>query len=114
MDASGQHVSLRASRALPSALFLAGSGVAVLLFNGLLLNPFSRIMLAAVAVGWGLWTVIAKPHNRRAGWVSLAAGGVIVLFGSLFQSLANVAGVVLIAAGGIAYLSSLFRRGRGN
>ena len=42
-------------RGVPSAVFLAGSGVAVLVANGLLLNPVSRVVLAAVTAGWGIW-----------------------------------------------------------
>ncbi len=99
---------------VPGALFLAGSGLAILLANGILLNPVSRVILAAVAVGWGLWTVLARPHMRRTGWFSVAGGGVMLLFGSLLQSLVGVGGVILIAAGGISFLSGLFRRGTGS
>ena len=97
--------------AATGALFLAGSGLAILLANGILLNPVSRVILAAVAVGWGLWTVLTKPHLRRTGWFSVAGGGVMLLFGSLLQGLVSVGGVILIAAGGISFLSGLFRRG---
>ena len=48
---------------------------------------------------------------RRTGWLSVAGGGVMLLFGSLLQSLVGVGGVILIAAGGISFLSGLFRRG---
>ena len=95
------------------AAFLAGSGLAILLANGILLNPVSRTILAAVAVGWGLWTVITKPQQRRSGWISVAGGGVMLLFGSLLQGLVSVGGVVLIVAGGISFLGGLFRRRTG-
>ena len=98
--------------AIPSALFLAGSGLAVLLANGILLNPVSRTILAAVAVGWGLWTVLTRPHLRRAGWSAVAGGGIMLLFGSVLQGLVSVGGVLLIAAGGVSFLSGLFRRGQ--
>ena len=77
---------------VPGALFLAGSGLAILLANGILLNPVSRVILAAVAVGWGLWTVLTRPQMRRTGWFSVAGGGIMLLFGSLLQSLVGVAG----------------------
>ena len=99
------------TREIPGPLFLAGSGLAILLFNGILLNPVSRTILVAVAVGWGLWTVLARPEIRRAGWYSVAGGGIMLLFGSLLQSLVHVGGIALIAAGGISFIGSLLRRG---
>ena len=99
------------AREIPGPLFLAGSGLAILLFNGILLNPVSRTILVAVAVGWGLWTVLTRPEIRRAGWYGVAGGGIMLLFGSLLQSLVHVGGIALIAAGGISFVGSLLRRG---
>jgi hypothetical protein len=91
-------------------LFLAGSGLAVLLANGILLNPVSRTILAVAAAGWGVWVLISQPHNRRAGWIAIASGAGMFLFGSLLKGLVSFAGAALIVAGGISALSGLFRR----
>ena len=91
-------------------LFLAGSGVAVLLANGILLNPVSRTILAVAAAGWGVWVLVTQPHNRRAGWIALASGAGMFLFGSLLKGLVGFAGAALIVAGGISLVSGLFRR----
>ena len=91
-------------------LFLAGTGVAVLLANGILLNPWSRTILAVVAAGWGVRVLITEPHNRRAGWIAIASGAGMFLFGSLLKGLVSFAGAALIVAGGISALSGLFRR----
>ena len=95
---------------VPGSLFLVGSGVVILLANGILLNPVSRTILAAVAIGWGVWTILTRPQLRRTGWVSMAGGGIMLLFGTLLQGLVGVGGVILIAAGGISFLGELFRR----
>ena len=91
-------------------LFLAGTGVAVLLANGILLNPVSRTILAVAAAGWGVWVLVTQPHNRRAGWIALASGAGMFLFGSLLKGMVSFAGAALIVAGGISALSGLFRR----
>ena len=93
-------------------IFLAGSGVAVLLANGILLNPVSRTILALAAAGWGVWVLITQPHNRRAGWIAVASGAGMFLFGSLLKGLVGFAGAALIVGGGISLLSGLFRRPR--
>lgn len=95
---------------IAGGLFLAGSGVAVLLANGILLNPVSRTILAVAAAGWGVWVLISQPDNRRAGWIALASGAGMFLFGSLLKGLVGFAGAALIVAGGISALSGLFRR----
>lgn len=95
---------------IAGGLVLAGTGVAVLLANGILLNPVSRSILAVAAAGWGVWVLITQPHNRRAGWIALASGAGIFLFGSLLKGLVGFGGAALIAAGGISALSGLFRR----
>ena len=92
------------------AVLLAGSGLAVLLANGILLNPFSRTVLAAAAAGWGVWVLATQPHNRRAGWLGIAGGAVMFLFGAALKGLIGFAGVALIVAGGISLVSGLFRR----
>ena len=96
--------------AVAGGVFLAGTGVAVLLANGLLLNPVSRTILAVAAAGWGVWVLITQPHNRRTGWIAIASGAGMFLFGSLLKGMINFGGAALIVAGGIAAVSGLFRR----
>ncbi|MCY4484012.1 MAG: hypothetical protein OXC12_14145 [Spirochaetaceae bacterium] len=96
--------------AVVGGTLLAGTGVAVLLANVILLNPVSRTILSVAAAGWGVWVLIAQPHNRRAGWTALACGAGMFLFGSLLKGLVGFAGAALIVAGGISALSGLFRR----
>lgn len=91
-------------------LVLAGTGVAVLLANVILLNPVSRTVLAVAAAGWGVWVLITQPHNRRTGWTAIASGAGMFLFGSLLKGMVGFAGAALIVAGGISAVSGLFRR----
>lgn len=92
------------------AVVLAGSGLAVLLANGILLNPFSRTILAVAAAGWGVWVLATQSHNRRAGWIGIGSGVGMFLFGSVLKGLVGFAGIALIVAGGVSLVSGLFRR----
>ena len=96
--------------AVAGGLVLAGAGMAVLLANGILLNPVSRTILAVAAAGWGVWVLISRPHDRRTGWIAVASGAGMFLFGSLLKGLVGFAGAALIVAGGITALSGLFHR----
>jgi hypothetical protein len=91
-------------------LVLASTGVAVLLGNVILLNPVSRTILSVAAAGWGVWVLVTQPHNRRAGWIALASGAGMFLFGSLLKGMVSFASAALIVAGGISAISGLFRR----
>ncbi len=103
----------RQLQTVPNGVFLAGAGAAILIFQTIFLNPVSRSILAVVAAGWGVYTLISKPENRTQGWVSIAAGAGLFLLGGLFQGLATVAGIGMIVAGGISWLSGFFRKRSG-
>ena len=96
---------------LPNAAFLAIAGFGILLANGLLLNPVSRYLIAGAATFWGGYLLIERrSSDKTAAYASLASAGVLVVFGGLLRGLANVAGIGLIIAGGVSFLSGLFRR----
>ena len=98
------------TQSLPNGLFLMGTGLAVVMANGLLLNPFTRTLLAVVAAGWGGYLLLTNPRARTTALASLAAGGILLLFGNLFRGLVNFAGIGLMVTGVVSFVSGLFRR----
>ena len=99
---------------IPNGLVLAGGGVAILIFKGIFLNPVSRIILAVAAIGWGAYQLVKNPENKTPGLASIASGAGLLVLGGLVQGLAGVAGVGLIIAGGISWISGFFRKSRGD
>lgn len=100
--------------ALPNALFLAASGVGVLVAKGLLLEPrVPRLLIAATAVIWGFYLLGKNRYNQAPGWTSIAAGAALALFGRLLSAVSGVAGVGLIIAGLVSAITG-FLRGSGN
>lgn len=99
----------RQLQALPNGLFLAGSGVAVLLAKSLLLAPIPRFLIAGAAVVWGFYLLGKNRENPTPGWTSIAAGAGLALFGGLLSAISGVAGVGLIAAGAVSLVAGLFR-----
>ena len=97
--------------ALPNGLFLAGSGLAMLLVKGLLRAPVPRFLIAGVAVVWGFYLLGKNKDNPTPGWTSIAAGGALALFGGLLSAVSGIAGVGLIVAGVVSTIAGLFRRG---
>lgn len=96
--------------ALPNALFLAASGIGVLLAKGLLLEPrVPRLLIAATAVIWGFYLLGKNRDNQAPGWTSIAAGAALALFGRLLAAVSGIAGLGLIAAGLISAISGLVR-----
>lgn len=92
-----------------NGLVLMGSGVAVLLFKGLFLNPVSRVILAAIAGGWGIYTLITNPRNRDAGWISIGAAAGLLVFGGLLTGISTIAGIGLIIAGAVSSVTRLLK-----
>ncbi len=97
--------------ALPNAVFLAASGVGMLLAKGLLLEPrVPRLLIAATAVIWGFYLLGKNRDNQAPGWTSIGAGAALALFGRLLAAVSGIAGLGLIAAGLISAISDLVRR----
>jgi hypothetical protein len=105
MDQESSHLPT-----LPNGLFLAASGVAVLLAKSLLLTPVPRFLLAGAAIVWGFYLLGRNPRNPTPGWTSVAAGAGLALFGGLVSALSGIAGVGLIAAGAVSMIAGLFHR----
>ncbi len=102
---------MNANKQLPSltnGAFLAVSGLVVLLARGVLLNPVSRIILAVLAAGWGVYLLIKGSESRTAGITSLVASGILLVFGGLLSGISTIAGIGLIIAGGVSFFSTLF------
>jgi hypothetical protein len=97
--------------ALPNSAFLALSGGAILLARQIILWPPARLLIAAGAIGWGFYLLGREPYNKTPGWTSIAAGGALALFGGLLAGVSWIAGVGLIAAGVVSFVSGLFNRG---
>jgi len=99
-------------QALPNGLFLAASGVAVLVAKSLLLTPVPRFLIAGAAVLWGFYLLGKNRDNPTPGWTSITAGAGLALFGGLLSAVSGVAGVGLIAAGVVSLVAGLFRRSK--
>jgi hypothetical protein len=96
---------------VPNAVYLAGTGVAVLLTKNLLLDhPLPRLLLAGGAVVWGVYLLGKNQTNKTPGWTSIAVGGALALFGGLMATLSGIAGVGLIIGGVVSFVSGLFRK----
>lgn len=102
--------SNRQIQTVSNGLFLVAGGAAVLLFRTLFLNWGVRIILAGAAAVWGVYLLIKNPENKTPGLVSLGASAALILFGGILKGLASVAGVGLIIAGGISWVSSWFKK----
>ena len=100
----------RQLQTLPNGVYLAGTGLAVLITRRLLLTPVPRLILAGVAVVWGIYLLGKNPYNKTPGWTSLAVGGALALFGGLIAGLSWVAGVGLIIGGAVSFFSGLFKK----
>ena len=105
-------------QSLSNGIFLAGTGLAVLLLRKIILTPAPRFIIAAIIAVWGFYLLASgsgsssgnRSGNRTAGIMSLIASGLLIVFGGPFSGIAFVAGIGLIIAGGISFLSGLFDR----
>jgi hypothetical protein len=97
-------------RTLPNGLFLAGSGVAVLIAKTLILSPVPRNLIAAAAILWGFYLLGKDRANPTPGWVSIGAGAALALLGGVLSAVSGVVGVGLIIAGGVSLVAGLFRK----
>ena len=102
--------SERQIQSVSNGLFLAISGLFVLLAKAILLNPVSRVVLAAVAAFWGIYLLLTRRNSSTSGWMSLAAAAVMLLFGGLLSGITTVAGIGLIIAGGVSFFAGLLDR----
>ena len=93
-----------------NGLFLAGSGLAVLLARRIILTPTPRFILAGIIAIWGLYLMASGSANRTAGLMSLIGSGLLILFGGLLSGISFMAGIGLIVVGGISFFSGLFNR----
>jgi len=103
--------SERQVQSVSNGLFLAISGLAVLVAKGILLNPVSRVILAVVAAVWGIYLLVTRRNSSTSGWTSLAASAVLLLLGGLISGITTVIGVILIVAGGASFFGGLLGRG---
>ena len=102
----------RQLQTLSNSIFLAGTGLAVMIARRLLLAPVLRFVLAGVAVGWGFYLLGKNPYNKTPGWTSIAVGGGLALLGgsALIGGLSWLVGVGLIAGGAVSFFSGLFKK----
>ena len=90
-----------------NGIFLMVCGLVITVANGILLNPFSRIVLAVLAIIWGLYLLATESNSSTSGLMSLAAAAILLVFGSLMRGLASIAGIGLIVIGGVSLVSGL-------
>jgi hypothetical protein len=95
--------------ALPNALFLAGSGVAVLIAKSVVLSPIPRYLIAGAAVVWGFYLLGRDRSNQGPGWTSIAAGAGLAVFGGLVSVVSGLVGAGLIVAGAVSFIAGFFR-----
>lgn len=100
----------RSLQTVSNGVYLAGTGLAVLITRQLLLSPVPRFILAGVAVVWGVYLLGKNQYNKTPGWTSIAVGGALALFGWLISGLSWIAGVGLIIGGAVSLISSLFKK----
>ena len=94
-------------QSVSNGIFLMLCGLVTLVAKGLLLNPVSRIVLAVLAIIWGLYLLATKSNSSTSGLMSLAAAAILLVFGSLMRDLASIAGIGLIIVGGVSFVSGL-------
>ena len=94
-------------QSVSNGIFLMLCGLVTLVANGLLLNPVSRILLAVLAIIWGLYLLATKSNSSTSGLMSLAAAAILLVFGGLMRGLASIAGIGLIIVGGVSFVSGL-------
>jgi len=94
-----------------NGIFLMVCGLITLVAKGLLLNPVSRIVLAVLAIIWGiiwgLYLLATRSNSSTSGLMSLAAAAILLVFGGLMRGLASIAGIGLIIVGGVSFVSGL-------
>ena len=90
-----------------NGVFLMLCGLVILVAKGLLLNPVSRIVLAILAIIWGLYLLATKSNSSASGLMSLAAAAILLVVGGLMRGLASIAGIGLIIVGGVSFVSGL-------
>lgn len=95
-----------------NGLFLAGTGVLVLLTKGILFAGPIEYIVAGAATLWGVYVLLTDRTRRNVGLASLAGGGMMMIFGGLLQAGASITGFGLIIAGIVSFFSGLVQRGR--
>ena len=93
-----------------NGLFLAAGGVAVLLFRGLFLILPIRIVLAGAVAVWGVYTLMKNPDNKTPAYASFGASALLIFFGGLLRGLTSIAGIGMIIAGGVSWISGWLKR----
>lgn len=93
-----------------NGLFLAAGGASVLIFRTLFLNRPVSIILAIAAIAWGIYSLIKNPENKTPAYASLGAGALLFLFGGLIRGLISIAGIGMIIAGGVSWISGWLKK----
>ncbi len=104
---SGNMKSNMQLQSASNGIFLMLCGLVTLVAKGLLLNPVSRVLMAVLAIIWGLYLLATKSNSGTSGLMSLAAAAILLVFGGLMRGLASIAGIGLIIVGGVSFVAGL-------